>query len=252
MYIDTHCHLNFKAFANDYAAVIERALGAGVKKMIVAGSNLETSAQAVQIASEYQNVYAAVGLHPIHAGDEDFGDEFEKLAKNKKVVAIGETGIDYYHGRENAELQKEVFQKHLNLARVLSKPVILHCREAADDLLSILMAQSSVPKAVLHCFSEDCQFAKIILDMGFYLSFTGLITFTKNQETFEVIKNVPLERILIETDCPYMTPELYRGKRNEPAYVIEIAQKIAELRKIPIEDVERATTQNAMEFFKLS
>ena len=216
MFIDTHAHLNFKAFKNDYAQAIERALGCDAKKIIIPSSNLETSKKAVKIAKEYENIYAAVGLHPIHidpstahmpkgrAGETFNEEEYLKLAKSKKVVAIGETGLDYYHAqahdRTNAELQKEVFRKHLNLATRLNLPVIIHCREAGDEVISILTGQNPLPRGVFHCFSEDWSYAQVILEMGFYLSFTGIITFTKNQETFEVIKNTPLEKILSQAD----------------------------------------------------
>lgn len=251
MYIDTHAHLNFKAFKNDYAQAIERAFGVDVSKIIIPSSNLETSKKAVEIAESYKNIFAAVGLHPIHINETFNEEEYLKLAKKNKVVAIGETGLDYYHDRTNAELQKEVFSKHLKLASRLNLPIIIHCREAGDDILSILTGQNPLPRGVFHCFSENWQFAQVILEMGFYLSFTGIITFTKNQETFEVIKNTPLEKILIETDSPYLTPESHRGERNEPAYVVEVAKKIAELKKIPVEEVENQTTKNAEELFKI-
>lgn len=274
MYIDTHAHLNFKDFAVDYSQAIERAFEAGVKGIINVGSNLETSKKAIEIADKYnKGVYAAIGLHPIHIKDENFDEkEFEKLAQNKKVVAIGETGLDYYYDRSSTNLQKEVFEKSLQLASVVSKPIILHSRDAGDDILSILMAQRPEPLAVMHCFQGDWQMAQVLLDMGLYISFTGLITFTKNYATFEVIEKAPLERILIETDCPFMTPafvnsayvatsakgattagnpEPMRGKRNEPAYVIEVARKIAEIKKLPLEKVEEQTTKNAMELFGL-
>lgn len=252
MYIDTHSHLNFKAFKNDYAQAIERAFSTDVGKIIIPSSNLETSKKAVEIAKSYNNIYAAVGLHPIHIKDEEFvEEEYLKLTKSKKVVAIGETGLDYYYDKTTKDLQKEIFEKHLNLANRLSKPVILHSREAGEDLLAILMSHSPLPRGVMHCFAGDWQMAKILLDIGFYLSFTGLITFTKNYETFEVIKNTPLERLLLETDCPYMTPQFYRGKRNEPAYVVEVAKKIAELKKIPLEQVAEQTSKNAIELFKI-
>lgn len=256
IFIDTHTHLNFKEFSNDYTQVIERAFDNDVKGIINVGSNFKTSKKAIEIAQKYafrhaKGVYAAVGLHPIHTNEEFDEEKFLKLAQNKKVVAIGETGLDYYYDKSNADLQKEVFEKHLKIAAQISKPVILHSRDAADDILTVLMSQNSLPKGVMHCFQEDWHFAKIILDMGFYISFTGLITFTKNYQTFEVIKEMPLDRILIETDCPYLTPEPYRGKRNEPAYVIEVAQKIAEIKKIPLEKVAEQTTKNAIELFKI-
>lgn len=262
MYIDTHAHLNFKAFNNDYSEAIDRAQKANVSAIINVGSNYETSKKAVEIAQKYPNVFAAIGLHPIHVGDEVWPEvEFEKLARHKKVVAIGETGLDYYYDKSSADLQKEIFEKSLKLAMAVSKPVILHSRDASDDMLSVLMAQKPEPKGVMHCFAGDWPMAKMILDMGLYISFTGLVTFTKNYQTFEVIKNMPLERLLIETDCPYMTPtfvettvgkpEPHRGKRNEPAYVVEVARKIAEIKKISLEKVEEQTTKNAKELFKI-
>lgn len=251
MYIDTHAHLNFEAFDGDYNAAISRANDAGVEKIIIVGSNLKTSKKAIDIAKFNKNIYAAVGLHPIHVNDEQFVSEFEKIAQEKKVVAIGETGLDYYYDRTNAEKQKELFLTHLKLASQLSKPIILHNRDAGQDILSILMSQQSLPKGVMHCFSQDWNFAQVLLSMGFYLSFTGIITFTKNYEIYDVIKNAPIEKIMIETDSPYLTPEPYRGKRNEPAFVIEIAKKISEIKKIPLKIVEDQTSQNAINLFKL-
>lgn len=251
IFIDTHAHLNFESFAGDFESVILRAQKQKVEKIINVGSNLKTSRMAVEIAGKYSSCFAAVGLHPIHVKDESFDESFAKIAKEKKVVAIGETGLDYYYDKSNAALQKEVFLKHIQLANQISKPIILHCRDAGQDLLSVLMAQKSLPKGVMHCFNEDWHFAQIILDMGLYISFTGIITFTKNYEIFRVVENTPLEKILIETDSPYLTPEPYRGKRNEPSYVVEVAKKIAALKKIPLEKVAEQTTQNAIELFNI-
>lgn len=253
MFIDTHAHLNFEAFKNDYRQVIDRAFRRDVRTIINVGSNLETSKKAVEMANKYsRGIYAAIGLHPIHVKDEEFNEsEFTKLAGDEKVVAIGETGLDYYYDRSTKDLQKEVFEKHLKLAQIVNKPVVLHSRDAGEDVLSVLMTQNPEPKGVMHCFQGDWQYAKMILDMGMYISFTGLITFTKNVSTYEVIQEAPLDRILIETDCPYLTSEPHRGKRNEPAYVIEVAKKIAEIKKITLEEVAERTTKNAIELFKL-
>lgn len=250
IFIDTHAHLNFKAFENDFRQVVENAFSNNVKAIINVGSKLENSKKAIEIASLYKSVYAATGFHPIYAKDQKFDEEaFEKLAKEKKVVAIGETGLDYYYDKSSRDLQKEIFEKLLRLARSVSKPVIIHSRDAGEDVLSILMAQRPEPLGVIHCFQGDWQYAKMILDMGLYISFTGLITFSKNYETFEVIKNTPLDRLLIETDCPYMSPEPHRGKRNEPAFVIEVAKKIVEIKKISLEKVAEETSKNAIELF---
>lgn len=253
MYIDTHAHLNFKAFNSDYDEAISRAFAAQVKAIINVGSNLETSKKAVDIADEHPGkVYAAIGLHPIHVKEEEFDAvAFEKLLKNPKVVAVGETGLDYYYDKSTAVRQKELFRKQLNLALRFDKPVILHSRDAGDDVLSILMGEKIDVTGVMHCFQGNWTFAKVVLDLGLLLSFTGLITFSKNYETIEVIENTPLDRLMIETDCPYMTPEPYRGKRNEPTYVIEVAKKIAEIKKISVEEVAVQTTKNAESLFML-
>lgn len=262
--VDTHSHLNFEAFKSDYREVIKRAQENDVRGIINVGSNLETSKKAVEIANQYQNgVYAAIGLHPIHIKDEKYDEaEFEKLARHKMVVAIGETGLDYYYDKSSGEAQKEIFELHLKIAQGVSKPVILHSRDAGNDVLSILMAQRPEPLGLMHCFQGDWPYAKMILDMGLYISFTGLITFSKNQATFEVIEKAPLDRIMIETDCPYMTPafvettagkpEPMRGKRNEPAYVIEVAKKIAEIKKLSLEKIAEQTSKNAVELFGMN
>jgi len=253
MYIDTHAHLNFEAFEKDYRDAIERARQNDVGVIINVGSNFETSKKAIEIANNFPNgVYAAVGLHPIHVKDEKFDeDKFFKLAKDRKVVALGETGLDYYYDRSTAEPQKEIFRKVLKMSQVVSKPVILHSRDAGEDVLSVLMEERPESRGVMHCFPGDWPYAKIILDIGLYISFTGLITFTKNSNTYEVLREVPLERLMIETDCPFMSPEQYRGKRNEPAFVIEVAKKIAEIKKLPLEKVAEQTTKNAIELFRL-
>lgn len=251
MFIDTHSHLNFKAFDNDYDAAINRAINAGISKIIIVGSNLETSKKALEIAKKHPKVYAAIGLHPIHVLDENFNKDFEKLAENKKVVAIGETGLDYYYTKETKEKQKELFLNHLRLAHKLQKPIILHNRDAGEDILSLITSQSPMPKAVMHCFSENWDYAQVLLEMGILISFTGIITFTKNYDNLKVVENIPLDKLMIETDCPYLTPEPYRGQRNEPAYVVEIAKKIAAIKKIDISKVEKQTTKTAEEFFKI-
>ena len=251
MFIDTHAHLNFKDFQNDWLQAIERAKAANVRAILNVGSNFKTSKDAIEIAKKNTGVFAAVGLHPIHVKEEFEEDAFLKLAREKKTVAIGETGLDYYYDKSSAKKQEEIFTKHLQTAIKLAKPVILHSRDAGQDILTILMTQSPLPRGVMHCFQENWDFAKVILEMGLYISFTGLITFAKNYSTFEVIKEMPLDRILIETDCPYLTPEPYRGKRNEPAYVVEVAKKIAEIKKIPLEKVAEQTSKNAIELFKL-
>jgi len=252
MFIDTNAHLNFEAFAHDYNLAISQAEKAGLGAIINVGSNLETSKKAIEIAEKFPNCFAAVGLHPIHVIDEKFNEtEFLKLARHPKVVAIGETGLDYYHDKSTAKFQKEIFQKHINIASQTNKPLIIHSREANDDIISYLMAQSLSLRGVFHCFPGDLQMANLVVDLGFLLSFTGIITFSKNYANLDVVKEMPLLKIMIETDCPFLTPEPHRGERNEPAYVVEVARKISEIKKISFEEVEKQTTQNAINLFKL-
>lgn len=254
MYIDTHCHLNFNAFKEDYKLAVERAFNRNVKGIINIGSNLETSIKAIDIAKEYKDsmIYAAVGLHPIHVEDEIFDmKKYSSLASNEKVVAIGETGIDLYHNKSTVNIQHDIFQKSLRIALQVNKPVIVHSRDGEEDLRAWLMGEQNIPRGVVHCFQGDKNFAEFMIDLGFLISFTGVITFTKNLKTIELIKEIPLEKIMIETDSPYLTPDPHRGERNEPVYVIEIAKKIAEIKKIPLSVVEEVTTNNAIELFNL-
>jgi TatD DNase family protein len=216
MLFDSHAHLNFKAFNNDFNKIIKKCLDENLW-LINVGSKYDTSEKAVAIAEKYeQGVWAAIGLHPTHVGDEIFDcQKYLALAKNSsKVVAIGETGLDFYRTKDSRlkEKQKELFQQHLELTKELDKPLILHCRDAYDELIELLKANSSKLKAnpgVIHCFSGNRQQAKRFLEMGFCLGFTGVVTYTSNYE--EIIKDSPLEKILIETDCPYLAPVPHCG-----------------------------------------
>lgn len=279
MYIDTHCHLNFKAFKDDADEIIQQALAANVWLVIVSVET-KTSKRAIEFATKYERgVYASVGLHPIHlyslnAQDEDYdfvtsGEEFDyesykRLAGAREVVAIGETGLDYYHIPRGADLaaakakQQEVFLAHLVLARELDKPAIIHCREAHDDLLPLLKTfrkdqqnefPADRPWGVVHCFSGDLDLAWEYFKLGLIVSFTGLITF--NQQWDELIRKIPMDKFLLETDAPFMTPEPYRGQRNLPDYVIEVARKIAEIKNISIEKVAEVSTENAKRLFRI-
>lgn len=281
-FFDTHTHANFNVFKNDSQEVIERALKNGVW-LVNVGSQASTSKRAVEIAQNYQEgVYAAVGLHPSHLEDEDFDEKFYlELAKNEKTVAIGECGLDYYRvnsekGIVNSEKekQKEVFIKHIELANKIKKPLIIHCRaqrdfnpaqrdvaDAHDDLLEILNSKFQIlnsPAGIMHFFTGDYEQAKQYIDLGFYISFSGVITFPPRADQLlaganyeELVKKLPLEKILIETDAPYAAPIPYRGQRNEPSYVIEVAKKIAEIKNISLNKVEQQTTENAKVVFGL-
>lgn len=279
MFIDTHCHLNFKAFKDDADEIIQEALAANVW-MIIVSVESKTSKRAIEYATKYERgVYVAVGLHPIHlvkqaAKDEDYdfttsGEDFDyetykRLAAAREVVAIGETGLDYYHIPRGEDFvvakdkQRSVFLSHLTLARELNKPVIVHCREAHDDLLEILTEfrknhRSEIPCdrpwGVVHCFSGDLDLAWKYFSLGLSVSFTGLITF--NQQWDELIRKLPLDKFMIETDAPFMTPVPYRGQRNLPNYVVEVARKIAELKNISIEKVAEVSTENAKKLFNI-
>lgn len=260
MIIDSHTHVQFHQFNEDREEVIKRALGNDIW-MVNAGADKESSQKAIELAHKYQEgVYATVGQHP---GENDFDYDFYKLlANDPKVVAIGEFGFEYYIRdpnlrkfgikNEEKERQKDIFLGHLKLAKEVSKPLMIHCREAFSDLIYTLKSNISNNKSpgIIHFFTGTIDDAKKLLDMGFYFTFGGLITF--NRDFDEIIKFIPLENLLLETDAPYVTPEPYRGKRNEPSYIIETAKKMAEIKNISFEQVCEATTQNAKTIFNLT
>ena len=241
--IDIHTHLNFPQFAEDREEVIKRAREVGVR-MINVGTDLATSREVVALAEKCPSeMWATVGIHPTDIGDISW-DELEHLAQNKKVVAIGECGLDYFHVKDVAERQQqaEVFEKQIDMAQRVGKPLMIHCRDAYDDLLAVLKNFPQVTGNV-HFFAGDWPTAKKFLALGFTLSFTGAITFASNYD--EVIKNLPLESLLIETDCPFVAPVPHRGQRNEPSYVVEVAKRVALLKGISLEEVARVTTATA-------
>ena len=249
--IDTHAHLNFKAYKEDGDEVIKRSLKNGVW-LINVGAEWDTSKRAVEYVEKYpKGVFAAVGLHPFHVKDQEFSyKKYKELALKEKVVAIGEIGLDYYHIENDDQkiklLQKQLFLEQLDLAEELKKPVIIHCREAHKDVLEILKANS---KGVVHSFSGNYKQARQYRELGFKIAFNGIITFARDYD--KVILDTPLEDILVETDCPYLTPVPYRGQRNEPLYVIEVAKKLAEIKRLSLEEVVNQTTANAKKVFNL-
>jgi len=266
MLIDTHAHLNLKDYKNDADEVIKRALENGVW-MINAGVGFETSKKAVELAEKFPGVYAAVGFHPNDSKEEFDYSVLKELAANPKVVAIGETGLDYHRIENNEfspeanpplagrikEKQKEIFKKQIELALELKKPLIIHSREAHNDLLEILNSKFSIlnfQPGVLHSFSGGLEEAGKYREMGFKIAFNGIITLSRDYD--EVILRTPLEDILIETDCPFLTPVPYRGKRNEPLYVIEVAKKIAEIKGLSLGKIAGQTTENAKELFGIN
>jgi len=257
MLIDSHTHLQFHQFDKDRDEVIRRAFNSGIW-MVNVGTDKESSVKAVELANKYkEGVYATVGVHP-HEADKDFDyDFYKRLALEPKVVAIGETGLDYYRSQEiqNSEfriknLQKEIFIRHIELAKEVQKPLMIHCRDAFSDLIEILNSKFLIlnsPPGVVHFFAGTLEDAKKLLEMGFYFTFGGLITF--NQSFNEIIKFLPLEKILLETDAPYVAPLPYRGKRNEPSYIIETAKKMAEIKSVSFEEISKQTTENALKIF---
>jgi TatD DNase family protein len=251
--IDTHAHLDFPEFAGSIPAVIERALQqAGVSTIVTIGIDLETSRRAAQIAGGNDRIYSSAGVHPHASFNIDAGGlhELEKILADRKVVAVGEIGLDYFRDRQPRPIQKECMKRQIEMAVKTAKPVIFHIRDAWDDFFQIVPEFiPSLPPCVMHCFSGDWKVARRCLDMGFYLSIPGVVTFPKAELLQEVVKRAPLDRLLVETDSPYLAPVPYRGKTNEPAFVLHTARKIAQCRKEPLEEVAAHTTQNARAVF---
>jgi len=251
MYIDTHAHVNFNAFKDDADEVIERSLKENVF-MINVGSQYSTSRRAVEMAKKYDGIYAAVGLHPTHIEHETWNmEQYLELAKDEKVVAIGEMGLDYYHIKEEVDQkkQKEVFLAGIKLANETQKPMAIHCREAYEDLLKILKNNPVEKRGVIHCFVGGMKTAQEFIELGFKIGLNGIITYSESYD--KLIKNIDLKDILLETDCPYLTPAPRKGERNEPTYVKLVAEKIAQIKQISAEEVAEITTQNAKTLFAL-
>jgi TatD DNase family protein len=254
--VDTHCHLDFASFDGDRDEVIARAAAAGVGRIVVPAIDLDSSPAVVALAERYPGVYAAVGVHPnATAGwQARWLDRLAELALHPKVVAVGEIGLDYYRDHSPPEVQRVAFAAQLALAHRLGKPVIIHNRQADADVLEQLrqMSPDGRPAGVLHSFSAGWETAAAALALGYYLGFTGPVTYKKAEELRRVAGQTPLERLLVETDAPFLAPQPWRGRRNEPAYVAEVAAKIAELHGLPFEAAARQTTENAERLFGLN
>lgn len=258
-FIDSHCHPQFPQYDRDREEMIKRALDAGIR-MICVGTDLEMSEKAIDLANGHDGIWATVGLHPNDNLNENFdGKTYEELLKMPKVVAMGEIGLDYYRttNPEDQKFQKERFIKQLELADKLKKPLILHCRDSKSgsigkayaQMIDVLRNGYAKNGGVIHSYTGSLDEARQFLDLGFYLGFNGIVTFARQYDY--VVKYVPLDRILLETDAPYLTPEPYRGKRNEPSYVVEIAKKIAQLRGDNLENIEKYTSQNVKNVFSI-
>lgn len=250
---DSHAHYNDEKFQEDREKVLSQIYKSGVTKIVNAGYNLESSRQAIEIANKHEFIYATVGISPNDIEDykEEHLKEIAKLAQNKKVVAIGEIGLDYYWNKENKDLQKEVFISQIEIANKLNLPIVIHTREAIYDTLEILKNNSCNKKGVFHCCPFNVDLVREGLKLGFYISFAGPTTFKNSKNASEIINMVPLDKMLIETDSPYLSPEPLRGKRNDSRNVIYIAQKIAEIKQISIEEIARATYENAKRIFEI-
>lgn len=252
MLIDSHAHYDDRAFAADRDAVLSSLPAAGIAALINAGSDIPSSEKSLALSARYAFVYATVGVHPHESAraPADYLDKIESLSKNPKAVAIGEIGLDYHYNFSPRDIQKQVFDAQLSLAEKLNLPVVIHEREAIADTLDILRAH---PKAsgVMHCFSGSLEVAKILLNRGFYISFGGVLTFKNAVNAPKVALYTPPDRILLETDCPYLTPVPHRGKRNDSRFLPLIAQKLAQIRGISPQEVADITTSNACTLFNI-
>ena len=247
-FIDTHSHIYYDKYNDDLDLVINKSIDNNVKQIICVGVDIESSIKSIKIAEKYDCVYATVGYHPHESKDtiKNYLYELEKLSKHEKVVAIGETGLDYHYNHSDKATQLKVFLEQLELANALKMPVIIHNRNSDNDIIECLV-KKNISNGVIHCFASNLEFAHKVINQGLNISFTGLITFVKELE--KVISDVPINKIMLETDSPYLAPIPYRGKRNEPYMIKYIAEKISQIKNIALEEVRNQTTQTAKDFF---
>ncbi|WHX75458.1 TatD family hydrolase [Bacillus safensis] len=255
MLFDTHAHLNAEQYNEDLEQVIERAKSEKVEKIVVVGFDRPTITRAMELIEEYDFIYAAIGWHPVDAidmTDEDLA-WIKDLSQHEKVVAIGEMGLDYYWDKSPKDVQKEVFRRQIALAKEVKLPIVIHNRDATEDVVTILKEEGAAEVGgIMHCFTGSLETAKACMEMNFYISFGGPVTFKNAKKPKEVVKEIPSDKLLIETDCPYLTPVPFRGQRNEPSYVKYIAEQIAELREISFEELAELTTKNAKKVFRIN
>ena len=249
---DSHTHLDSKEFDEDRAVVIERAQAAGVTRMLTigTGNGLEGAGRAIELAEQYAFIWASAGVHPHDAGRDIDTSLFEKLALHPKVVAIGETGLDFYRDWAPVDKQYERFESQIELAKRVKKPLIIHSRQAGAECFKMLHERGAASVGgVFHCFAEDATFARRLWEMGFYVSFPGLLTFKKAHEVRNICADIPLEQILVETDAPYLAPEPHRGKRCDPAFGVQTTKRLAEIKGLSLEEVAAITTANTLKLF---
>ncbi len=256
--IDTHCHLDFPDYGGDTAGPVARAVAAGVRQMVTIGTTPDSSEEAVRIAERHPEVFAAVGVHPsdLDTIGPDTYDRLAALARHPRVVGWGECGLDYYRNRAPRELQLRRFREQIELAAACRLPLLVHDRDAHADILATLReapptGRGGGPRGIIHCFSGDLAFARACADLGFLISIPGIVTFKNAGRLREVVAALPLDLLVVETDAPFLAPEPYRGKRNEPAYVVETARRVAEVKGVPLEAVAEATTRAARRVFGL-
>ena len=251
MFIDSHCHINFPELADNLADVLANMRQNEVTHALCVAVNLENFPQIRELAEQYAHIYASIGVHPDHESDtEPTQAQLVQLAQHPKVIAIGETGLDYFRIKGDLEWQRKRFCTHIRAARECRKPLIIHTREAAADTLRIMQEEGAAEAGgVMHCFTETLEMAQAAIALNFYISFSGIVTFKKATQIKEVARTIPLDRILIETDSPYLAPVPFRGKLNQPAYVKHVAQEIASLRGITLAEVGNATTENFRRLF---
>jgi len=251
MFIDSHAHIQLSQFNRDRDAVLKRAHEVSVSHILAIGFDMETSLGAIELAEQHTHIYATVGMHPHDAKDltDDTLKTFRELAAHRKVIALGEMGLDYYRNLSPRPVQKEAFEKQLDLAEELQLPIVIHNRDAYMDILPILEARQGRIRGVLHCFTGDVELMHRSLAIGFHIGIGGIVTYPNAKDVQAVAQEVPADKLLIETDCPWLTPQFRRGKRNEPAYVHAVAEKIAELRGTSIETIGETTTDNFQKLF---
>ena len=253
--VDSHCHLDFKDFQDDLDLVIKKAYNSNVKHMLSISVNLEDFNNVYKVANSYDNIYCTTGIHPNNVPEKKNNELlFEKLSLNlnkKKVIGVGETGLDFYRNEENRINQIEYFNIHLEVSGLFNYPTIVHTRNAEKDTINCIekAVKKHSTKGLIHCFTSTMELAKKVLDEGFYISFSGIITFKKVDDLIDVVKYVPLDRILVETDAPFLAPMPFRGKRNEPSFVTHTLKKIAEIKKKKVEDMAQITTNNFFNLF---
>lgn len=249
-FTDSHCHLNHADFGEETDAVVQRALDAGVRRIVTIGTRLENTAELLALAHKYPQIFVTVGVHPEYVAEREVSaDEIAQAAtSDEKIIALGEAGFDYFYDPDTKDAQRKLFKNHLIAARKTGLPLVIHTRCAEQDTVDALSEFPDVT-GVFHCFSSKAELAKFGLERGWYLSASGILTFKKAQEIRDIFKDVPLDRLLIETDAPYLAPVPYRGKRNEPSFIVKTAEVLAELKGVSLEDLAKITTENFLTLF---